>query len=509
MSKHAEYLSSDPSLPGAAGSYWLATSPSETTHPPLVEDITADIAVIGGGLAGALTAYELTMHGMSVALLEARTVMGDVTGHTTAKVTAVHGTVIADIVKRAGTEAVRLHIAENHTAVERVASLTGWLGIDCDLERVDTVAYVEEVAAAGKIGELGAMLRSAGLDPVEVGGDWGLPFPMTRALRLEGEVRFHPVKFGAGVVRELARLGGRVFEDSRVVSVDESGDSVRIVTAAGSVSASAAVVCTNYPFHDHGSLFSRLYPHRSYVLGAYLRDDMPDAMYIALDESLTLRLQHTDEGPLVIASGQHHRAGAGGDEREYYQRLEQQLRDRFEVDRIAWHWSTQDNYTPDGLPFIGRSPGAHHTYVASGFSAWGMSQSVVAAAVISQQLSGTEHRLAEIYDPLRFDASGSGQFIKENADVAKEFAATLLASGSAEDLAPGEGRRIRKGVHRVAAYRDYDGRLYEVSATCTHVGCGLEFNDAEKTWDCPCHGSRFSVDGRVLHGPAVRDLEPR
>lgn len=512
MSERPDYISSDPSLPGKSGSYWLESAGSSPTYQPLAADIEADVVVIGCGLAGIMTAYELKVRGMNVVALEARSALSDVTGHTTAKVTAVHGSVINNIASRVRPEAAAIHVAENRAAVERIASLAGWLHIDCDLARVDTIAYVENEAQASIVADTGEVLRAAGLSPkaVETDADrWRLPYSAAAALCVEQEIRLHPVKFGLGVLAEFARLGGQVFEDSRVVELSDGKDSVTARTAAGSVKASAAVVCTHYPFHDHGSLFSRLYPHRSYVLGAYLRSAMPDDMYIALDDSLTLRVQDTDEGQLVIASGQHHKAGEAGDEREFYRTLEQQLRDRFEVERIAYHWSTQDNYTPDGLPFVGRSPGADRVYIATGFSAWGMSQAAVAAQMLPALISGADHHLSELYSPLRIDAGGSPTFLKENVGVTKDFVSTLFAEGSVDDIKPGEGRRVRKGVHRVAAYRDYEGNLHEVSATCTHVGCGLEFNDAEKTWDCPCHGSRFSVDGEVLHGPAVRDLEPR
>jgi glycine/D-amino acid oxidase-like deaminating enzyme len=510
MAGYKEYIQGDPALPGRAGSYWLASSEDRAEAPPLTEHITADVVVIGAGLAGVLTAYELVMRGADVVLLEARSALSDVTGHTTAKVTAVHGGVIADIAKRAGHEAAALHVAENCAAVKRIASLAGWLSIECDLAHVDTVAYVEDSTALESLEALREVLQAADAKPLAVTAeDWKLPYPMAHALRVENELRFHPLKFGAGVLGEFVRLGGRLFEHSRVLTLDDADDHAKASTAAGSVTAGHAVVCTSYPFHDHGSLFSRLYPHRSYVLGAYLNDDVPDVMYVALDEAPTIRLQPTPDGSLVIVSGQHHKAGAAGDERNYYLNLEVQMRQRFDVNRIEWHWSTQDNYTPDGMPYVGRSPGARRIYVVTGFAAWGMSQAAVAAPVISHQLAGTDHPLSDLYSPLRFEAGGTAEFLRENVNVTKEFASTLLAGGSAEDLKPGEGKRIRKGAHRVAAYRDYDGKLHEVSAACTHVGCGLEFNDAEKTWDCPCHGSRFSVDGTVLHGPAVRDLEPR
>lgn len=512
MAVHEEYLQGDPALPGRPGSYWLASGDDRAEAAPLAEDITADVVVIGAGLAGVMTAYELAMTGMDVALLEMRTALSDVTGHTTAKVTAAHGSVIADIAKRAGDEAARLHVAENCSAIRRIDSLAGWLGIECDLRRLDTVAYVEDSSMAGAVDSVADVLRAAGATPHDVmpgSAEWGLPYEMSRAVRIENDLRFHPLKFGSGVLKEFERKGGRVFEHSRVVALEENRDCVTARTQAGSVSANSAVVCTHYPFHDHGSLFSRLYPHRSYVLGAYLNTPVPDSMYIALDESITIRSQETDTGMLAIVSGRHHRAGAGGDERDHYLTLEAQLRQRLDVDRIEWHWSTQDNHTPDGLPFIGRSPGTERIHVVSGFAAWGMSQAAVAAPMIAQMLQGAEPPLADLYSPLRFEAKGAAEFLRENATVTKEFASTLLAEGSAEQLKPGEGKRIRKGAHRVAAYRDFDGTLHEVSATCTHLGCGLEFNDAEKTWDCPCHGSRFSVDGAVIHGPAVRDLEPR
>lgn len=508
MTAYPDYLHQDPLLSGKAGSYWLATakySPRRT----LERDVTADVVVVGAGLAGALAAYELSRAGMDVVVLERDTVLSDVTGHTTAKVTAVHGSVLTEALGKLGERAAGRHAAANHLAVNRIVQLTASLGIDCDLALVDTIAYVEDPEQLSTLAHARDALLAGALEPLDIELD-ALGVRAAGAFRIAHEARFHPVRFGAAIIAAAEQAGARVYEHSRATRVDDHSDNVRVTTPSGTVTADHAVIATNYPFHDHGSIFSRLYPYRSYVLGAYIAQELPDRNFIALDDGLTLRLHPAEKGSLVIASGVHHKAGEGGDERDRYQELERVLRERYDVLDIAWHWSTQDNHTPDALPFIGRSPGADRTWIATGFAAWGMSQSVVAAEMLTDLVGGKEHPLAELYDPGRFETGKPGAtFVKENVDVTKEYASGLFSQGGTDEIPPGEGRRVRKGLHRVAAYRDYDGNLHEVSAACTHVGCGIEFNDAEKTWDCPCHGSRFTVDGRVIHGPAVRDLEPR
>lgn len=508
MTAYPDYLHEDPSLPGKAASYWLASG-SYQPRPALDGDISVEVAVIGAGLVGALTAYELATAGHEVLLLERDTVLSDVTGHTTAKVTAVHGSVLSEALTKLGERAVGRHVAANHLAVNRIGELAQHLEIACDLAHVDTIAYVEDQQQLSALQQAKNALLAGALEPVDLELE-NLGVRAHGAFRIGKELRFHPVKFGAGILKAAEQAGARICEHTRVTKLDDHGGEVRLTTNAGTVTAQYAVVATHYPFHDHGTLFSRLFPYRSYVLGAYIAQELPDRFYIALDEALTLRLHPAEKGDLVIASAVHHKAGEGGDERERYQELERMLRERYDVLDIPWHWSTQDNHTPDGLPFIGRSPGAERTWVVSGFAAWGMSQSLVAAEMIADFLAGESHPLADLYDPGRFEAGKPGAtFVKENVDVAKELATGFFSEGSVDDIKPGEGRRIRKGLHRVAAYRDFDGALHEVSAACTHVGCGIEFNDAEKTWDCPCHGSRFDIDGRVIHGPAVRDLEPR
>lgn len=508
MTAYPDYLHEDPSLPGAAASYWLASA-KYARRPVLEGDVTADVVVIGAGIAGALIAYELAHAGFDVLVLEKDTVLSDVTGHTTAKVTAVHGQVLAEALTKLGDRTVGRHVAANHLAVDRVADLVAENHIECELVAVDTVGYIESPEALTTFQQTRDALLAGALEPVEV-DHRTLGIPAAAAFRVVPELRFHPVRFGAGILAAAEQAGARIFEHTRATKLDEHSGSVTVQTPAGAVTAEHVVVATNYPFHDHGVLFSRLYPHRSYVLGAYIAQELADRNYVALDDGLTLRYTPAEKGRLLIASGRHHKAGEGGDEREHYLALERMLRERFDVLDIPYHWSTQDNQTPDGLPFIGRSPGLDRTWVASGFAAWGMSQSIVAAELLRELVTGRGHSLSDLYDPSRFEAGKPGAtFVRENVDVTKQYATGLFAEGGTDDLAPGEGRRIRKGVHRVAAYRDYDGVLHEVSAACTHVGCGIEFNDAEKTWDCPCHGSRFDIDGRVIHGPAVRDLEPR
>ena len=505
-----EYIHPDPAIAGHAGSYWLATSPG-SPFPVLTEDLECEVLVIGGGLAGILTAFELRARGAEVALIEARHILGDVTGHTTAKLSAQHGAIYRTLEDVHDLEIAAAYGQANLSGIDRAFAIAESLGVEAELVRADSHLFAETADERSTLVAERDAAERAGLTVELVDGDpAGLPFHVEAVLRMPGQAAFHPLRFGRGVLGSLVEHGARVFESTRASDVDETDDGVKVTTPGGTITTQKVVVATNYPFHDKGSLFSRLYPYRVYALGVYLTEPLPDALYVRADDDFNLRNAPTPEGPLTVVSGVHHRAGAGGDERDCYRELLERTSARLPVDRVAWHWSTQDNRTPDHLPMIGRSPGTEHVYVVSGFAGWGMSQAFVAAEMLADVLNGVDNRLVRVFDPTRFDVSSAGTLFSENVGVAGHLVSGFArASGDVEDIGAGEGGVVRSEGRRTAVYRDEGGDAHAVSAVCTHLGCTVGFNDAEKTWDCPCHGSRFDLDGHVLHGPAVRALEPR
>jgi glycine/D-amino acid oxidase-like deaminating enzyme/nitrite reductase/ring-hydroxylating ferredoxin subunit len=502
-------------LPGTEESYWIRTAPGPV-HPRLESDVEADVAVLGAGIAGISTAWELSDAGYSVVLLEADRIAAGVTGYTTAKLSSLHTLLYGKIRGSAGPDAARLYARSQQDAVERVASLSDRLGIDCDLERVPGYTYVEGPELLDDIGDEAIAAIDAGL-PASYTSETGLPFRVAGAVRVEDQAQFHPRAYLLGLAADLVRRGGRIFEGSRAVGLDE-GDPCRVTTENGAVvTARHVVVATHYPVFDRALLFARLDPVREVVVASAIPvADDPGGIYITPEQNTrSVRTAPLDDGRrLLIVTGEHFTPGTEepGEVAERYQRLVDWTRERFPAAGVLYRWATQDNSTTDQLPFVGPlHPGARNVYVAAGFGGWGMSNGVMAGRLLVATIAGQELPWTSLYDPRRFHPRReAGALAGLQGKVAQHFVGDRLRGSevnSPADLAPGAGAVVRVGHRRCAVYRDDDGVLHGLSARCTHLGCLVHFNDTEVAWECPCHGSRFAVDGSVLQGPANRPLE--
>jgi glycine/D-amino acid oxidase-like deaminating enzyme/nitrite reductase/ring-hydroxylating ferredoxin subunit len=495
-----------------SGSYWLQTAPGPD-RPALTDDLTVDVAVIGAGVAGLSTAWELTRAGKSVAVLEADRVAAGVTGHTTAKVTALHTLVYDKLRRTRGPEGARLYARSQSEAIERAAWIADELGVDCDWERRSAYTYVRD---AGRVEELRAEARAAheaGL-PASFVTETGLPFPVAGAVKVTGQAQFHPRKYLPALADDLVARGGQVYEHTTVVGLEE-GEPCRLTTDTGvTVTARDVVVATHYPVFDRALLFARLSPRRELVVaGTIAAGRDPDGMYITPDEGTrSVRTAPHGEDRLLVVTGEHFTPGTGNT-RARFQHLSDWAAEHFPDVTLTHAWATQDNDPTDTVPLVGPfHPGAHHTYVATGFGGWGMSGGMMAGRLLTAQITGGTCEWSELYDPrrLRSAVREAPSFLKTQAEVARHFVGDRLRPAPpVESLPPGEGAVVRVGGERLAVYRDEAGQPHAVSARCTHMGCLVAFNAAERAWECPCHGSRFDTDGKVVQGPAVRPLEQR
>jgi glycine/D-amino acid oxidase-like deaminating enzyme/nitrite reductase/ring-hydroxylating ferredoxin subunit len=502
-------------LPGSDESYWMHSSDS-TRFAPLTGDITVDVAVVGGGVAGLSAAWEVHEQGRSVAVIEADRIATGVSGYTTAKLTAQHGLVYERLRRTRGPEAARLYARSQQDAVERVAELASGLGIDCEFERTSAFAYaVREGEAPGLRAEADAA-REAGL-AAEYVERTDLPFAVAGAVRIDGQAQFHPRGYLLGIAAALTSRGGTIYERSRVTGLSE-GEPCRLTTESGAtVTARDVVVATHYPVFDRALLFARLSPRRELVVAAPLpAEAAPHGMYITEDGGKrSVRTAPLPDGRrLLIVTGESFTPGAGG-VGERFRRLDSWMRERFPVAETAYRWAAQDNDPTDTVALVGPlHAGARHTFVATGFGGWGMSGGVMAGGLIAELIEGRRPAWADLYDPRRLKTvlREAPALLKQQAEVARHFVGDRLRpthTDSVAEVAPGTAAVVRVRGSRCAVYRDEDGTVHAVSARCTHLGCLVAFNAAETTWECPCHGSRFDVDGAVLQGPAVRPLEPR
>jgi Rieske Fe-S protein len=343
------------------------------------------------------------------------------------------------------------------------------------------------------------------------------PFVAAGAVRFDDQAQLHPRRYVLGLAEAFVAAGGRLIEQRRVLDVDDADGGGVLVRVEGgtTVRAGQAVLATLLPFLDVGGFFAKAHPHRSYAMAVRLAGGpLPTGMYFGVDtpsrSSRTVRFDDGEEG--LVLGGNGHKTGHEPDTDGQYGDLESWARQSFEVASIEARWSAQDYEPVDGVPYVGRSPRRSDVFVATGFKKWGMSNGTAAAMILSGELTGRPSPWAAVFDAARVDAAPSVKaFVQENLDVGKRFVkdhVRRLTAPEAEVLAPGEGGLVEVDGEHVAAYRDAEGNLAAVSAVCTHLGCTVQWNPAELSWDCPCHGSRFSCEGKVLAGPAVEPLTP-
>ncbi|MEU7208583.1 FAD-dependent oxidoreductase [Streptomyces sp. NPDC044989] len=497
------------------GSYWLQTAPGGAPRPALAEDLDVDVAVIGAGVAGLSTAWELARAGRSVAVLEAGRVAAGVTGYTSAKLTVQHTLVYDKLRRTRGPEGARLYARSQSEAIERAAGIVAELGIDCEWETRDAYTYVRDPGRVDEVRAEAAAAKEAGL-PASFVTETGLPFPVAGAVKVTGQAQFHPLKYLRALAADLEAHGGRIFEDTTVQGLDE-GEPCRVRTEAGAtVTARDVVVATHYPIFDRALLFARLSPRRELVVAGTVEADRDvDGMYITPEENTrSVRTAPLDDAGrrLLVVTGEHFTPGTG-DTRERFGTLAAWADEHFPGVERTYAWATQDIDPTDTVPMVGPlHPGAHHTYVATGFGGWGLSGGMMAGRLLTAQIRGEECAWSGLYDPrrLRTAVREAPALLRTQAEVARHFVGDRLRPVPPVDaLPPGEGAVVRAGGDRLAVYRDEAGTLHAVSARCTHLGCLVGFNAAERAWECPCHGSRFDTDGKVIEGPATKPLERR
>ena len=494
------------------GSVWLQTGPAQPAFAPLDGDVEADVAVIGGGIVGITTALLLREAGARVALLDAGRLAHGVTGHTTAKVSSQHGMIYAQLRGRFGADAARTYAQVNEGALQWIADRVEREAIDCDFRRLPSYAYVTSASGCGQAEDEAQAASEAGLR-AWLADTTPLPYSVTGAVRVENQAEFHVRKYLLALIDTLAGDDGcQIFEQTRAVQVDTSDRAV-VKTAGGRVTADQVIVATHYPFLDRSLAFARVHPQRSYAILCRIAGPAPVGMFISADApTRSIRAVPLDGEEWLLVGGEGHKTGTGGDTEQRYRRLEDFAREHWDVRSVGYRWSAQDNSTVDGVPYVGAlTPRADRVFMATGFAKWGMTGGTAAAQLLTDLVMRRENASASLFDPNRLSLRASvPRLVKENAQAGLRFVGDRLTKRGErpiEDLRPGEGDIVRLRGDTVAGYRDELGELMAVSATCTHLGCRVNWNTAERSWDCPCHGSRFAPSGEVLQGPAVHRLE--
>jgi glycine/D-amino acid oxidase-like deaminating enzyme/nitrite reductase/ring-hydroxylating ferredoxin subunit len=507
-----DYVLEESSMPEQPEPYWRDSFDVDT-FPALDKDIDVDVAIIGGGISGITTAYRLSEEGVKVALLEADVLLNGTTGHTTAKITAQHGAVYDEFLSHLGEEKAKLYYDAATDAMKFIQTLVNEQQIDCDFSTEDAYLYTTTNRGVSKLEQEFQAYKRLGL-PGELVQSIPLNLPVKAALVMKDQAQFHPLKYLSFLVGKIKENGGLIFEQTVAEDIKEGHRPIVITKQGPKVTANSVVVASHFPFYDGGGLyFSRMYVERSYVLAAKVPEgECPNGMYLNVDSpSRSLRYTMRDGEKLAIIGGEEHKTGQGINTKLHYDALEQYGMELFSTIQIEYRWSAQDIVTLDKVPYIGKISRMHpNIFVASGYRKWGMTNGTMAGLLISDLILKRENRYEVLYRPSRFIADPSiKHFFSQNADVAKQLLKGKFDKSHKhlDDIGKDEAAIVTVNGKRAGAYRDQEGQLYLVDTTCTHMGCEVHWNAGERSWDCPCHGSRYAPCGDVLEGPTKKPLK--
>lgn len=478
----------------------------------LNKNLTVDVAIVGGGIAGITAGYLLKKEGLHVAILEAGNILNGTTGHTTAKITAQHGLIYDELIRHFGEEQAGLYYQSANDSLQFITKLIEEKEINCDFSKEDAYLYAITNEYADKIEK-----EAKAYERLNITGnhETSIPFdiPIKGALVMKEQAQFHPLKYLKALAEEFTAGGGLIFEKTTAVDIEE-GDTPTVITRDGHrVSCKYLIMASHFPFYDKkGLYFARMYVERSYAIGIKTKKNYPGGMYLSVDDpSRSLRYTPVNGEPLVIVGGENHQTGQGPDTLLHYLALESFAETHLGIKEYNYRWSAQDLITIDKLPYIGEvTAGSPRILTATGFRKWGMTNGTTAARILADMIFEKENRYQELFSPTRlFKADPSiKKLITINADVAGHLLKGKLeyVGKSPNDLKNDEGAVVMVNGKRAGAYRDQEGVLHIVDTTCTHLGCECEWNHGERTWDCPCHGSRYSIDGEVIDGPTKTPL---
>jgi glycine/D-amino acid oxidase-like deaminating enzyme/nitrite reductase/ring-hydroxylating ferredoxin subunit len=497
-------------------SVWSATAPKMRSQ-SLKKNAKADVCVVGAGIAGLTTAYLLALEGKSVIVIDKIGVDQGETINTSAHLSNEIDATYRDITRYHGAKGARL-AAQSHTAaIAKIESIVSEEKIDCDFARVDGYLFLGPEDSEKTLDQEFEAAQNAG---VHVTKEPALPFQIAPGpcLHFPNQAQFHASRYMDGLARAFKRAGGKIYSKAEAKEI-KGGESAQVKTASGhTITVDAVVVATNTPVNDWMTMHTKQAAYRTYVIGVPVAlDSVPAALYWDTEDPFHyVRVQRINEEEktrdILIIGGEDHKTGQNEDLENRYARLLSWGRTHFPgLPDPEFRWSGQIMDTVDGLAFIGRNPGdEQNVYIVTGDSGVGLTHGTIAGMLLTDLIMGRENPWSVLYDPARKSPLAALSFAKENLNVAAQYTDWITPGevGSPENIQPGTGAILRSGLSKIAAYRDAQGKLHERSAVCTHLGCIVAWNGSENSWDCPCHGSRFDPDGKVLNGPAVAPLEP-
>lgn len=497
-------------LPKRIESLWTATTP-ETSYPEFRPGTDADVAIVGGGIAGLTAAYFLVKAGRRVVLIDSSRIATGTSGNTTAKITSQHNLKYAFLRKHFGPERAKIYADSNQWAIEEMERIIRKENIDCDFVRAPAYVYALTDSELKSVEREVEVCEELGLPASFVDKDEvkSVPFPIKGAIEFSDQAYFHPRKYLLAMAEKIREKGGHIFENTQASDI-RTGDVPVVVTDKGEITAKKVIVATNYPFFDKGLFFVRMSQSRSYAIATKPTAPSPKGMFINNEgKILSFRSHKSKEKEWLIIGGEGHVVGESEGE-DHFSNLEKTATEKFALGDMGYVWASQDSMTIDRIPYIGKMPFVKNVFVTTGYGKWGMTTSVVSARILTDLILERKNEWAKFYRPSRFNLTASFSGLMESLGrIMKNFFKSAKKENTLElaDMDLGGGKVITYKGEKAAIYKDEKGNISARSAVCTHLGCIVNWNGTEKTWDCPCHGSRFTKEGEVIRGPAAKPLE--
>ncbi|ERJ12761.1 FAD-dependent oxidoreductase [Haloplasma contractile] len=501
-------------------SMWL-NSIKKKDYPPLSQKHETDLVIVGGGITGITLAYLLKKEQINFTLVDANEFFSKTTAHTTAKITSQHSLIYDELINTFGEDKARLYAESNEQAIDLIESIIKELDIKCNFERLPAYVYTDDESETKKIKKEVEAAKRVGID-ASLETDIGLPFDILNAVKFNNQAEFHPLKYLVALLQQIDDGNTPLFEHTLIESlkeeeIEEDGITYKkniLTTHQGhEIHAKKVVIASHFPFYDgFGLYFTKLIPTRSYIVCAETKRKLPKGMYISSKKPIrSLRTHKSNDKEYILFAGENHKTGHSPNTEDHYSNLINFGNTHFNITSTPYKWSTQDYYTLDHVPYIGNLTEKHDTiYVATGYGKWGMTNSTVAAILLKDLLTNKDNPWTSLYTPSRATTLESAKnFVAQNLHVAKEFIKGKVTPGSLNiDLEIDESKVISIKGKSYGAYKDKNGDVYIRDITCTHLGCECMWNQAERTWDCPCHGSRYDYTGKVVDEPALKHLKP-
>ncbi len=503
-------------------SYWIQSTKNLKLNEKITNNYETDVCIIGAGLAGLSTGYYLAKEGVNVIILDKDNIGQKVSGNTTAKITLQHNLIYDYLIKSFGTDFAMKYFKSNKEAISNIKKIIDDENIECDFEYQDNYVYTTNQDDITKIhneikaiNSLNNILNS---NEKDIFADFvtscNLPFKMCGAIKVKDQAQFHPLKYMFGLSKAIKNKGGIIFTNSLVTDVKQKDGVYTTYTDKHFIKSKYIVIASHFPFKDFpGFYFSKMYQSTSYVLGIDTKSDLFDGMYISSDKpTFSYRTaKYKDKKILIMAGGDHKTGYAPDNNQTGYNILEQEAKKYYPNCEILYKWNTRDCITIDKVPYIGDfSNLMPNMFVATGFNKWGITSSNVAANIIRDKILGIKNEYSKIYEATRFSPIKNAHEMKNiTSQVLKSFVTNRIKipEENLSAIKNDNGGIIKVNGASIGIYKDINGKVFAVNPTCTHLGCLLTWNNLDKTWDCPCHGSRFDYTGKNLYDPAFKDLE--